>query len=150
MSRLSPLLLLLVVVAVSACGSGSGGVAGTTTSLAAHHVVATESEYRIQLSATHLQAGATTFVALNKGHVAHSLEIDGPGVSDKRITGTIAPGSSKRITVTLRKGSYEIYCPVDGHKQLGMEVHVSVGGATTSGQSPGGMTTTTNSGGNGY
>ena len=145
------LALLPLAVVVSACGSssGTGGTAGTTTSLSAHHVVATETEYRIALSTTHLQAGQTTFVATNKGKVAHSLEIDGPGVEDKRISGEIAPGSSQSITVTLRKGSYEIYCPVDGHKQLGMEVHVSVGGASTSGQ-PGGGMTTTNSGGNGY
>jgi plastocyanin len=152
-NRLAPLPLLLVALTLSACGSGSssgsGGVAGTTSSVGGRHVVVTETEYKLQLSTMHLQPGRTTFVAVNKGHVGHSLEIDGPGVEDERIAGTIMPGSSKRISVTLRKGSYELYCPIDAHKGLGMEVHVGVGGATTSGQTPGGMTTTTG-GGNGY
>lgn len=30
--------------------------------------------------------------------------------------------------MTLRNGSYELYCPVDGHKGLGMDVRVTVGG----------------------
>jgi len=87
-----------------------------------------ETEYKIVLSQTTLSPGKTTFVAVNKGHTAHSLEVDGPGVSNQRIPGTIPPGSSKTLTVTLQKGSYEIFCPVDSHKQLGMVVHVTVGG----------------------
>ena len=124
--------LLLAAFALAGCGgskSSSGGVAGATTSLG-QTVVATESEYRIQLSTMSLAPGRTTFVATNKGEVAHSLEIDGPGVEDKRVIGTISPGSSKRITVTLRTGRYEIYCPVDGHKRLGMDLHVKVGATT--------------------
>ena len=141
------------VLALAACGgggkssSGAGGVAGTTATLSGQQVVATESEYRIQLSTMHLRPGPTTFVAMNKGHVAHSLEIDGPGVSDTRITGTIPPGSSKRLTVTLRTGSYEVYCPVDSHKKLGMLVKVTVSGAgrASSGTSTGSTATTTSS-----
>jgi plastocyanin len=148
--------LLLLAFAVAACGGGgkssssAGGVAGTTATLSGHQVVATETEYRIQLSTMNLQPGRTTFVAMNKGHVAHSLEIDGPGVSDKRILGTIDPGSSKQLTVTLQKGSYEIYCPVDGHKQLGMDVHVAVGGGGGAGAGGAAPTTTMTTSGNGY
>ncbi len=56
----------------------------------------------------------------------HALEIDGPGVSDKA-SDTVSPGSSTSLTVTLRKGSYELYCPVDGHKDLGMDTTITVG-----------------------
>jgi uncharacterized cupredoxin-like copper-binding protein len=158
---------LAVVLALTACGSGgsksgasAGGVAGTTTALggaAGAQVVATETDYKIQLSTMALKPGRTTFVALNKGHVAHSLEIDGPGVSNKRIGGTVSPGASKRLTVTLQKGKYEIYCPVPGHKQLGMDLHVTVGGhgggammhaGTTT--TTGGTTTSGGGGGGGY
>lgn len=143
--------LLVLAFVVAACGNSSkpgaktGGVSGTSGT-ASQQVTVTESEYRLQLSAMRLKAGQTTFDVINKGHIAHSLEIDGPGVSDKRISGTIAPGSSSQLTVRLQHGSYELYCPVDGHKGLGMDVHVTVGsGAATPTPAP-----TTTSGGNGY
>jgi uncharacterized cupredoxin-like copper-binding protein len=126
--------VLAVVLALAACGGGrststpaGGGVAGASKSM----VTATETEWAIRLSQTHLAAGPTTFVAVNKGKVAHSLEIDGPGVANERIPGTIAPGSSMRLTVTLKKGSYDVFCPLPGHKQRGMDVHVTVGGGSS-------------------
>ena len=130
-------LSLGAVLALAACGGGSSsssampssGVRGATKTIAdGHRVTATETEYKIVLSQPSLSPGTYTFVAMNKGHIAHSLEIDGPGVSDKRIAGTIPPGSSKALTVTLKKGSYEVYCPVAGHKSLGMLTHLTVGG----------------------
>ena len=133
---------LSAVFALAACGGGSsssmpsGGVKGAAKTMAGgHRVTATETEYKIVLSQTTLSPGTYTFVAMNKGHIGHSLEIDGPGVSDKRIGGTIPPGSSKTLTVTLGKGTYEVYCPVDSHKKLGMDTHVMVGGSAQ-GSSP--------------
>ena len=126
----------LVAFLPAACGGGgsgsagpatTGGVAGATKSNGAmHRVTATETEYRIQLSQTSLQPGTYTFVAVNKGKLAHSLEIDGPGVSDRRISGTIPPGGTQSLTVTLEHGSYELYCPVDSHKKLGMDTTIGV------------------------
>ncbi len=98
----------------------------TATMTAAKRVTATESEYKIGLSQTSVKAGTYVFVAVNKGKIAHSLALNGPGVSHKRIAGTIAPGSSKTITVSLRKGTYDVYCPVDGHKALGMDQKLTV------------------------
>ena len=33
--------------------------------------------------------------------------------------------------MTLKKGAYDIDCPVPGHKALGMNVNITVGGAAT-------------------
>jgi hypothetical protein len=47
------------------------------------------------------------------------------------------------LTVTLQPGRYEIHCPVDGHKTMGMDTHFTVGGAGGAGSSapePGGST----------
>ncbi len=118
---------LLAVAMLVAGGSGfSSRSAAGTTAISASRVTATESEYKIVLSRTSLKAGTYTIVAINKGKIAHSLAVNGPGVAHKRIAGTIAPGSSKTLTVTLRKGSYDVYCPVDGHKALGMDRKLSV------------------------
>lgn len=88
-------------------------------------ITADESEFKIKLSASKFTAGTYTFVAKNTGHAPHALEIDGPGVSDRK-TSTISGGGSTAVTVTLQKGSYEIYCPVDGHKAAGMDLHITV------------------------
>ena len=117
--RFVPVALILLVLPALV-------LAGTTSArTGAKRVTATESEYKIVLSQTSLTAGTYIFVAVNKGKIVHSLAVNGPGVARKR-TGTIAPGTSKTLTVTLRKGSYDIYCPVDGHKALGMDRKVTV------------------------
>jgi len=150
--------LLPVMFTLAACGGGSSSShkmnsasgAPKTTQGAGNQITATETEYHIQLSQMTLQPGATTFVAVNKGKVGHSLEINGPGVSNQRIAGTVSPGSSKPLTVTLQAGSYEIFCPIDGHKGLGMDVHITVGGGGSAGATTtnsGGAATTTTSGG---
>ena len=33
--------------------------------------------------------------------------------------------------MTFKKGAYDIYCPVPGHKALGMNVNITVGGGGT-------------------
>ena len=104
--------------------SASGPSVGTK-------VTVTEKEYSLQLSRTDLTAGTYTFVATNAGTVAHALAISGPGVSTKQID-SISPGSTANLTVTLQAGSYELWCPIDGHKALGMDTHVQVAGAAGS------------------
>ena len=103
--------------ATSAAPAGSGST-GTV-------VTANESEFKISLSSTTFTPGRYTFIAKNVGQTAHALEIDGPGVSDRK-TPTISPGASTPVTVALQKGSYEVYCPVDSHKAMGMDLHITV------------------------
>jgi plastocyanin len=141
--------LPLAVLVLAGCGGNSSSSSSAPFPAApaagGAKVTATETEYRIALSRTSLAPGATTFVVVNKGTVAHSLEIDGPGVSDKKLSSTVAPGGSMSLTVTLQKGTYELYCPVDGHKQLGMDTKIGVGGAAVKNENE-----TTTSRGNGY
>lgn len=100
--------------------SGGGGDAAGTT------VTVTETEFKLALSQTTFRPGTYTFVADNKGQVTHALEVDGPGAHDKA-TGSLSSGKTGRLTVTLQKGTYELFCPVGNHKQQGMETHITVG-----------------------
>jgi hypothetical protein len=137
-------ILALAAGAVALAGCGGHGSKGAASEA---RVTATETEFKIQLSQQSFNPGTYTFVALNKGTTPHSLEISGPGVSNRRVGGTIAPNQSKTLTVALQKGIYDVFCPVPGHKQEGMDVKINVGGASGG---AGGGTTTTSGGGYGY
>jgi len=136
---------VMAVAALAGCG-GHGSKSGAGGSQATR-VTATETEFKIQLSQQSFNPGTYTFVAVNNGTLAHSLEINGPGVSNRRIGGTIGPNQAKSLTVALQKGAYDVFCPVPGHKQQGMDLKINVGGATGG---SGGGTTTTTGGGYGY
>ncbi|MGW2522060.1 plastocyanin/azurin family copper-binding protein [Streptomyces sp. NPDC001617] len=116
---------------VAACSSGGGGGKASESTGAAKagsgtKVTVTETEYALKLSRSSFTPGTYTFTADNKGTTTHALELDGPGVSDVR-TKNIQGGQDTSVTVTLKKGTYKIYCPVDSHAQLGMKTTIKVG-----------------------
>jgi plastocyanin len=90
-----------------------------------HTVPVTEVDYRIELADRNLSSGAYTFELQNKGKQPHNLTINGPGVN-RAATPTIPGGSSAKLPVTLKRGEYEFYCSVPGHKQLGMDLKLTV------------------------
>jgi len=145
------LLALFVVLALAACGSGSSE-SGTTGQAAAGQAIAIgETEYKLDPSSVQVdQAGTVTFSVTNNGTIDHALEIEGQGAEEK--TETIKPGESAELTVDLAKeGSYELYCPIDGHRDSGMEGTLTVGaamggGSTGTTEDPG----STTSGDDGY
>jgi uncharacterized cupredoxin-like copper-binding protein len=123
-------------VALVACGGGSssGGGAPAAANTPAPSsggggsgktLTATEKEFSITLSQNSVAPGTYTLNAVNSGSITHALEINGPGVSDKS-TGDISPTKSASLSVTLVKGSYEIWCPVANHKAMGMDTHLTV------------------------
>jgi plastocyanin len=132
---------IATVLGVLAMGAGALVQAGPAAAKAPtkHSVSAVETEFHIALSTKRFSPGTYTFVAKNEGHVTHALEITGPGVDDVR-TPDLTPGQSAKLTVTLRAGKYDIFCPIPGHKSLGMNLNISVksgGGKSTSSSSKG-------------
>jgi uncharacterized cupredoxin-like copper-binding protein len=134
-------------VATAALGVVPAAPAGASSSPTV--VKAVETDFHIALSKSTFSPGKYTFVAQNKGQVTHSLEITGPGLSDARAK-NISPGHATKLTVTFKKGAYDIFCPIPGHKAMGMNVNIVVGGAATKSSGGGGTTTTSHSGGYGY
>jgi uncharacterized cupredoxin-like copper-binding protein len=62
----------------------------------------------------------------NDGDTTHAIEIDGPGVEDQA-SDTAGPGGTASVTVTLKPGTYTIYCPVANHRAMGMQTTFTVG-----------------------
>jgi uncharacterized cupredoxin-like copper-binding protein len=134
MKPMRGLILIAAAVTLASCSSGSSNPAttavpstsaGTAAAAPGTAMTVTESEFTITLPSKTLSAGTYTFKVTNKGKFAHNLTVDGAGVQDKA-TPTLAPGSTGDLTVSLQKGSYEFYCSVDGHKEMGMDVTVQV------------------------
>jgi uncharacterized cupredoxin-like copper-binding protein len=110
--------------ATSTAGTGSPTAGSPTTGAT---VTATLSEFKIELSATAFSPGRYTFVAEQKGQRTHALSIRGPGIGTKT-TPVIEPGgASQRLIVTLQPGTYELWCPIDHHREQGMTVTITVG-----------------------
>jgi uncharacterized cupredoxin-like copper-binding protein len=128
------------LVALAAAAGATVVSVGPASAASATTVKAVETDFHIALSQNTFKAGKYTFVAQNKGQTTHALMISGPGVK-MAMTKDISPGQSAKLTVTLKKGAYDIDCPVPGHKALGMNVNVHVGG--------GAATTSKNTGGSG-
>jgi plastocyanin len=138
---------VLALAALALAGAAVAGVvaqAGPTKSA----IRVTEREFKISLSATQAKPGTARFEIKNTGKYPHSLAIAGHGV--KARTKIIQPGKSAALVVTLKEGSYSLWCPVPGHAAKGMKASLSVtavaqggaGSATTSGGAGGGDTTT--------
>jgi plastocyanin len=70
------------------------------------------------------KAGKVTVTFANPSQVPHAVEIEGNGVEEE--TETVTGADAPPIEVDLKPGTYEFYCPVDGHRAAGMEGTLTV------------------------
>ena len=136
MRRLLTLLPLGLLLA--ACGGSSGGEGSTAGGAVVQTIQISEKEFSLNPGSVTLpKPGTYEFDVTNDGSITHAFNVEKSGGGDEAETGDIAPGSHKTVKFTFSAGgSYEMYCPIDGHKAEGMEGAIMVGGA------PGGGTTT--------
>jgi plastocyanin len=69
------------------------------------------------------KAGTVTVKFDNAASVPHAFSVEGNGV-DK--DGKVVTKGSDTLTVKLKPGKYTFYCPVDGHRQAGMQGTLTV------------------------
>jgi len=93
---------------------GGGGGAAQTLKLSADPGGA----LKFDKSTLTAKAGKATVVLDNPSSLPHAVEVEGQGIEEE--TDTIGKGETAKVTVTLKAGKYEYYCPVDGHKAAGM------------------------------
>ena len=103
----------------STTGGGGAAGAGGTVDISAR-------DFSFDPSDPAVKSGEVTFTLANDGQTAHSLEIEDVNGSDQEIEGDVSPGQSGTLKVNLKPGTYEFYCPVDDHKEMGMEGEITV------------------------
>ena len=104
--------------AAQAPASGGGG-GGKTVQVSAP----ADGSLKFDQSSLQAKAGKVTFKFDNPSGVPHAFEVEGKGVEEETDTITKSKAS---VTVDLKPGTYEYYCPVDGHKQAGMVARMVV------------------------
>jgi plastocyanin len=70
------------------------------------------------------KAGTVTIEMDNPSPVPHAIAVEGNGVDkDGEV---VQKGGKSVVTVDLKPGDYEFYCPVPGHKEGGMKGTLTV------------------------
>ena len=136
-ARVTKLLALIGTVAVGAACSPkpghfgfaarpTGPVRTEATPAAPQRVKVELHEWKIVLASDSIASGPISLQVHNAGSMAHVFEIEGNGM-EKR-TAPIPADSSATLSVTLKPGRYEIYCPLAGgkHKKMGMTADLAV------------------------
>ncbi len=124
----SPVLALLALLV--GCGGGGDGDSGGGKKTRAVTVGANQpiafgaDEYSFEPRSVVVKSGTkeasvVRFVLRNNGSLAHDLHIEKDG-KDLGGTPIFGPGETKTARVSLTPGSYEIFCSVGDHEQLGM------------------------------
>lgn len=141
LEMIRPLLLIPVVVLLAGCGGG-GSTEADNGGAIVQTIQISEKEFSLNPSTVNVsKTGTYEFEVTNDGQITHSLNVEESGGGTEAESGDIEPGQTKRFRFTFSKdGSYEMYCPINGHRDQGMEGTITVGsaaggaGTTTTGE----------------
>jgi plastocyanin len=133
--RIFAILVAALALALAGCGGGNeqtGGGGGTSTpqpspaggggeklALAAP----ADGTPAFEPSKLTAKAGTVTIDFDNPSDIPHAVEVEGHGIEKASQTVT---GAKTAVTVDLKAGKYTFYCPVDSHRQQGMEGTLTV------------------------
>jgi uncharacterized cupredoxin-like copper-binding protein len=100
--------------------TSGGAAAGSNLKLSADP----SGQLKFDKSSLSAKAGDVTLTMDNPSSAPHAIAVEGNGVDKKGET--VQQGGTSNVTVALKPGTYEFYCPVDGHKQAGMKGTLTV------------------------
>lgn len=117
---------------VTAKAGTSGGAAGagvsTGSSATTNLAISADPGGALKFSTSKLtaKAGQVTITMKNPSSATlpHAVAITGNGVNQKGPTAN--PGGTSKVTASLKAGTYTFYCPIDAHRQAGMQGTLTV------------------------
>ena len=119
-------ILLFAALALGACGGNGAAEPEEAPAGAANPVDVELVSFEIHMPES-IPAGPTAFTVTNSADIAHNFEIEGQGI-EEAFESDLQPGETRTMQVDLQPGTYEVYCPVDGHREQGMELELTVTG----------------------
>jgi plastocyanin len=81
-------------------------------------------ELKFTTEALEGKAGKVTLTMANPSELPHAIGVKGSGVDEEGET--VDKGGTSTVTVELKPGEYEFYCPVPGHEEGGMKGTLTV------------------------
>jgi uncharacterized cupredoxin-like copper-binding protein len=107
----------VATVALASGGPGASSAAVRTTTLR----ISADPKGKLKFNRSTLtaSAGKVSLVMTNPSGLPHAVAVEGKRVD--KAGKTVNKGATSRVTVTLKKGTYTFYCPVDGHRKAGMQ-----------------------------
>ena len=131
--RIAGVAAAVLGLALAACGESRQNAGSTSTGpmppATAGNARLTVSEAEFSLApaqARIARAGMVTITVRNRGTIQHALAVHGS--SGEVRTAAIAPDGTAKLTVDLgTAGSYQWFCPLDGHRARGMRGTIVVG-----------------------
>jgi plastocyanin len=90
-------------------------------------------EFQFTPSTLNVSSGNVTFTLRNEGQFPHTVHIDGVG----DVADPVPGGQTVTASVNLAPGTYQFWCPVDGHRDRGMEGTLIVAGGAQAGRAGG-------------
>jgi FtsP/CotA-like multicopper oxidase with cupredoxin domain/plastocyanin len=126
-AKVAALGVLALVFAACSGGGGATGGAGEQAAGAPAKVEVMLSEFKIDPSTIPVPANQPIeFTVMNHGQAQHTFAVDVNGKT--YVTDLINPNATATLPVpAMDAGSYQAYCTVPGHKDLGMLATVVVG-----------------------
>jgi plastocyanin len=98
--------------------------ANVTSAATSLSLKASKSQLKFNKKTLRAAHGKVTIVMTNPSSTKHAIAIEGHGIDkDGKAVGK---NKTSRVSVTLKKGTYTFYCPVDGHEDAGMKGKLTV------------------------
>jgi plastocyanin len=94
-------------------------VANVTSASTSLSLKASKTQLKFNTKTLRASHGKVTIVMTNPSSTKHAIAIEGHGID--KDGKTVGRNKTSRVTVTVKKGTYTFYCPVDGHKAAGMK-----------------------------
>ncbi|MDX6541180.1 MAG: hypothetical protein QOI71_2790 [Gaiellales bacterium] len=121
----------------AAATSAPAAATPATAAIAAGKVDVKLGEMFVRPNATVVKAGKVTFTVANTGTIVHEMIISRTPVtlessgkaSEAGSVGEVPerqPGTSGKVTVNLKAGSYQLFCNVPGHYAAGQHANITV------------------------
>jgi plastocyanin len=121
-----------MTVAIAVAAVATGGVVATQVASGAPKrpsavtlkLSASKSSLKFNTKSLTAKHGKVTLKMANPSAFPHAVAVEGHGVD--KDGNTVNKGGTSTVTVTLKKGKYTFYCPVDGHRKAGMKGTLTV------------------------